>query len=146
MKCIAETVAKEKGVLKASKISDGWWRRFLARNPSISLQSEDATANVRMEAVNENITAYFDLLKEVYDELKLSNHPECIYNMDETGMPLEPRPPKVVAKKGAKKSDIERPSLAVGQAQPPFIHYLCCQTAKCPVDKRGYCRFEICCE
>ena len=104
VKHIAEAVAKEKGVLKASRISDGWWRRFLARNPSISLRSGDATANVRMEVVNEkNITAYFDLLKEVYDELELSDHPECIYNMDETGMLLEPRPPNIFAKKGAKK-------------------------------------------
>jgi len=31
------------------------------------------------------------------------NHPEAIYNLDETGMPLEPRPPKVVAQKGQKK-------------------------------------------
>ena len=90
--------------LKASRISDGWWRRFLECNPSISLRSGDATANVRMEAVNvENITAYFDLLKEVYNELELNDHPECIYNMDETGMLLEPHPPKVIAKKGAKK-------------------------------------------
>ena len=52
-----------------------------------------------MEAVNvENITAYFDLLKEVYNELELNGHPECIYNMDETGMPLEPRPQRVIAK------------------------------------------------
>jgi len=34
----------------------------------------------------------------------LRNHPEAIYNMDESGtMPLEPRPPKVVARKGQKK-------------------------------------------
>ena len=31
------------------------------------------------------------------------NHPEAIYNMDETGVPLEPRPPKVVAKRRQKK-------------------------------------------
>ena len=51
----------------------------------------------------ENITAYFDLLKEVYDELELNDHPECIYNMDETGMPVEPHSLKLIAKKGDKK-------------------------------------------
>ena len=51
-------MAKEKGALKAIKISDGWWRRFLNCNPSVSLRSGDATAHVRMEAVNvRNITA-----------------------------------------------------------------------------------------
>jgi len=29
--------------------------------------------------------------------------PEAIYNMNESGMPLEPQPPKVVPKKGQKK-------------------------------------------
>ena len=63
-----------------------------------------------MEAVDEkNIMAYFNLLKEVYDDLELSDHPECIYNMDKTGKPLEPCPAKIVAKKGAKKSDIVHP-------------------------------------
>ena len=135
VKCIAEAVAREKGVLRASQISDRWWRRFLARNPSLSLRSVDATANVRMDAVNvENITAYFDIFKEVYDELNLNDHPECIYNMDESGMPLEPRPPKVVAKKGAKKiryrTSGQKAQItiigcgnAVGQAQPPFVIY-----------------------
>ena len=42
---------------------------------------------------------YFNLLKEVYDELDFAGHPERIFNMDETGMPLDPRPPKVVAHK-----------------------------------------------
>ena len=60
VKCIAEAVAEEKGILRADRISDGWWRRFLECNPSISLRSGDATAHVRMEAVNvENIIAYY---------------------------------------------------------------------------------------
>ena len=50
---------------------------------------------------------YFDLLREVYDEYEFNSHPECIYNMDETGIPLEPRPPKVIAKGGKKRSDTE---------------------------------------
>lgn len=71
----------------ANRVSDGWWRRSLECNPSISLQSVNVTTNVRMKAVNvENITAYFDLLEEVYDELELKDHPECIYSMDETGI------------------------------------------------------------
>ena len=52
---------------------------------------------------SENIEAYFDLLSDMFDEFDFGNHPESIYNMDETGVPLEPRPPKVVAKWGQKK-------------------------------------------
>ena len=35
-----------------------------------------------------------------YDEFDFGNRLESIYNMDETGVPLEHRPPKVVAKRG----------------------------------------------
>ena len=74
---------------------------FLDRNPTLSLRSGDATACVQMNGMNkENITGYFNLLKEVFDELDLI---ECIYNMDKTGVPLEPRPPKIESKKGLKK-------------------------------------------
>ena len=43
------------------------------------------------------------MLREVYDDLDFDGHPEHIYNMDETGVQLDPRPPKVVAKKGQRK-------------------------------------------
>ena len=91
-------------MLKGERISNGWWRRFLQRNPTISLHSGDSTAQVRMQAINcENVEQYYDLLKEVLDEFDLENHSEQIYNMDESGIPLDPRPPKVAAQKGQKK-------------------------------------------
>ena len=44
-----------------------------------------------MNAVNsENVNNYFDLLEKVFDEYDFHSHPEAIYNMDETGMHLEP--------------------------------------------------------
>ena len=57
-----------------------------------------------LDAVSvDNMRAYFDLLWEVYNEFNFENHPEAIYNMDDIGVPLEPWPPKVVAKHGQKK-------------------------------------------
>ena len=104
VKVIAERVATEKGVLRGARISDGWWRRFLQRHPNLSLRSGDSTGYVRMNAMNrENLKHYFDLLKSVLEENNLMNHPEQIYNMDETGIPLNPKPPKVVALRGQKK-------------------------------------------
>ena len=46
---------------------------------------------------------YFDLLRQIYDEHGFESRPECVYNMDKTGVPLEPRPPRIVARKGHKK-------------------------------------------
>ena len=86
-----------------------------------------------MNAVNaENMDMYFDLLRSVYDEFEFDKFPESIYNMDETGMPLTPRPPKIVAKKGKKKiryrTSGQKSQItvigcgnAIGQAIPPFI-------------------------
>ena len=130
---LVESYVKQKGQLKGSSISNGWWERFLHRNPELSLRSGDATAGVRMDALNkENIDSYFDLLQSVFDQHNFQDHPEAIYNMDETGMPLEPKPPKIVAKKGVKKvryrSSGQKAQITVigcgsatGQALPPFI-------------------------
>ena len=85
---IAQEVAEAKGVLKQTRISSGWWRRFLERNPALRLRAGDATAGVRIDAINEeSMRGYFGLLKEVYDELDFEAHPERIYNMDEN-LPL----------------------------------------------------------
>ena len=117
---------------KTVTISNGWWFKFKKRNPSISLRSGDSTAGVRMNAVNsENIHYYFDLLEEVFEEYGFADHPEAIYNMDETGMPLEPHP-KIVAKKGQKKVRYQTSGQkqqitvigcgsATGHVIPPFI-------------------------
>ena len=61
-----------------------------------------------------------------------SEHPEAIYNMDETGMPLEPRPPKVITKRGQKKVRYQTSGQkqqmtvigcgsATGHVIPPFV-------------------------
>ena len=98
MKSIAQAVAVEKGVLKGNQISDGWFRRYLERNPKIRLRKGDSTANCRMDAMsnNEALDNYFGLLNKVLEENDLISNPSQIYNVDESGMPLEhcPPPPK----------------------------------------------------
>jgi len=80
----------------------------------------------------ENMDNYFGMLKKVFDEEDFWNHPEAIYNMDESGIPLEPRPPKVVARKGQKKVCYQTSGQkqqitvigcgsATGQCLPPFV-------------------------
>ena len=108
IKGLVETVAKEKGILKSEKVTDGWWRRFMERQPQLSLRRGDPTAHVRMNAVNkESIEGYFDLLEETLNEHDLLNSPGQLYNMDESGVPLDSRPPNVIAKRG-QKSDTEQ--------------------------------------
>ena len=133
VKAIVETVASQKGVLRGSCISDGWWRRFRERHPNLSLRHGDATGFSRMNAMTrENIEHYFGLLKKCMEEHNLFDHPERIYNMDESGIPLDPKPPKVVSPKGQKKIRYrcsgQKSQITVigccsatGQAIPPFV-------------------------
>ena len=134
VRCLVEShLQQNRGKDESFSLSNGWWDNFMKRNPSLRLRSGDATAKVRMDALNkESITAYFDLLKSLYDQYNFYGHPEAVYNMDETGVPLEPRPPKVVAKKGQKKVryctsgtkaqiTVLGCGSATGQIIPPFI-------------------------
>ena len=44
---------------------------------------------------------------EVFDEFDLDFRPQSIYNMDETGVPLEPEPPKLShSQKGAEEDTL----------------------------------------
>ena len=70
---LAESVARDKGqMMGQKKISDGWFRRFMTRQPQLSLRKGDPTANVRMECLNkETMDKYFDLLKDTLIENNL---------------------------------------------------------------------------
>lgn len=133
VKIIVESVAKEKGVLKKNSLTDGWYRRFIDRQPHLALRKGDATAHVRMDSTGaETMKKYFDLLDECLTEHDLKDKPGQIYNVDETGMSFEHRAPRVVTKKGKKKICYRTSGnknqvtvigcvSAAGHAVPPFV-------------------------
>ena len=134
IKAMVEQTAREKQVLRKQEISDGWFRRFLECQPHLCLRRGDRTAAVRMEAMKKKdaLDNYFLLLKSILDDYDLGCKPAQIYNMDETGIPLDHRSPRVLAKKGQKKvrycSTGNKSQVtvvgcinAVGQALPPFV-------------------------
>ena len=56
-----------------------------------------------MDAVNkETMDQYFSLLYDTLSTHDLLQKPSQIYNIDESGIPLNPRPSKVVSAKGRK--------------------------------------------
>ena len=127
---IAQSVAEEKGVLKGTRICQGWWRRFLERQKDLTLRRGDNTAHVRMAAVNQQtLMQYFELLKDTLIENNLLNSPSQIHNMDESGMPLDPKAPNVVAVKGVRyRSSGKKGQVtivvcgnAAGQVIPPMV-------------------------
>jgi len=97
-----------------NRITSGWFRRFLNHHPQLSLRKGDATANVRMDAINsDTIRCYYELLKDVVKNNQLIESPAQIYNVDETGMPLNPRPPKVITKEARRKFNIVQVEIGV---------------------------------
>ena len=126
-------MAIEKGVLVRNKISDGWWRRFLERQDDLTLRRGDSTGHDRMDAVNQQtLNQYFDLLEDTLTQYNLLNSPSRIYNVDETGIPLDARPPIIMTRRGIKKVrnralgrkgqvTIVACGNAAGQALPPMI-------------------------
>jgi len=132
-----KSVAQEKGLLKAERISEGWWRRFLERQADLSLRRGDNTAHVSMDAINmETLDQYFSLLEDTLITHDLVNKPSQLYNVDETGVPFNPRPPNIVATKGRKTKKVRYRTSgrkgqltvvacanAAGQTIPPMIIY-----------------------
>ena len=54
VKSIVERVAEEKHCLRGTQVTDGWWTKFLQRQPQLSLRRGDATAHVRMDSSRGN--------------------------------------------------------------------------------------------
>lgn len=96
---IVQDVVRAKGI--DVNVSSSWWKSFLSRHPELTLRSGEKVSRVRLGgASDEAINEYFDLLEKVLEEEELSERPCQIFNLDETGMPLDPLPPKVITKKG----------------------------------------------
>ena len=132
---IAEGYAIKKGIqLKKEHISDGWWRRFKERQDGkLVLRKGDNTSFLRMDAMNATtLKHYYDLLEDTLKEHNLFNSPSQLYNVDESGIPLDPKAPKVVTLRGTRKARYQSPGRkgqitivacgnAAGQVIPPLI-------------------------
>ena len=131
--CKQKEKEEKKKILKSNKISDGWFTKFIKRHDALSLRKGDPTAAIRMECLTkQRMTAYFQNLEICLQENDLMKSPGQIYNVDETGMPLDHCPPKVVGRKGKSKLrcrvtgnkaqiTVVACVSASGQAIPPYI-------------------------
>ena len=78
--------------IRSSKTTQGWWRKFLEKQKDLSLRRGDNTSQDRMDAIDsETLENYFTLLKKTLEENNLKNSPQWIYNVDESGVPLDPK-------------------------------------------------------
>lgn len=102
---IVEALLEIKG--KSVQISNGWWEAFRRRHPSITLRSAEKLSYARFVATDQELlNSYYDLLYTTMEEYYLFDCPSQIWNADETGMPFDHKPEKVVAEKGQKVSNL----------------------------------------
>lgn len=110
-------------------VSHGWWESFKCRHPTLTLRTAAPLSYAQVIGSDPVIVnKYFDLLDRTLTDNKLHDKPSQIFNLDETGMPLDPSQPRVVAQRGMKnpsavgsgdKSHIT--AVAAGYALPPFV-------------------------
>ena len=86
---------KKQIFFKKGKPSDHWWRRYKVRKKDLVVCTPEPTAAIRNRCM-EPLKAEIDKLGEGKDVS------ERIWNMDETGVQLEHRPNKILARKGVK--------------------------------------------
>ena len=114
-------------------VTHDWWERFRKRHLYLTLQTAVPLSYVSSMAQDEEaIGRYYALLESTLTENGLLDHPTKLFNCDETGMPLNPKPLKTVCKLGAKdpsyttgnskvQISILACSSAAGYALPPYV-------------------------
>ena len=117
----------------AVRVSHGWWDSFRRRHPNLTLRTASPLSYARVMGSDPTvIRKYYDLLERTLSDNHLLDKPAQIFNLDETGMPLNPSPPLLVATRGLKNhsavgsGDISQITVlaccsASGYVLPPFV-------------------------
>ncbi|XP_054706657.1 tigger transposable element-derived protein 6-like [Uloborus diversus] len=92
------------------KADQHWLTSFLERNKDVSVRQAEGLSVARAQGMNrEEVGAFFKLLEEEMVKHDLTNRPENIFNVDETGIQLINKPGKILTAKGAKDVHVITP-------------------------------------
>ena len=82
-----------------------WFLSFMARHKNEnSLRKPESLSKARaMGLKKEVVEEFYKLLEKITVELDLQHRPQSIYNVDESGFPMNNRPLKVVSEKGKRE-------------------------------------------
>ena len=87
---LAQSLVANWGVTKA--ITSVWWESFCRRHPNLTIRYSAPLSKARMVASDSDvISRYFNILEQTLAENNLEDKPCQMFNMDETGMPLDPK-------------------------------------------------------
>lgn len=118
----------------AKMAGEDWFHRFILRNKNITIRKPEGLSRARINGMQEEkVKHFYEVLQKVIEDNNLQGRPECIYNQDETGLPLNNRSPNIIAQKGSKDvismTSVERGENvtvlacmnAAGHFIPPFV-------------------------
>jgi hypothetical protein len=82
-------------------VTYGWWEAYSRRHPALTLRVTSSLSKARaLASIRDAIDCYFDLLEETLLENELKDCPCQIFNMDESGIPLDPKSMKTIHVRG----------------------------------------------
>lgn len=94
---------KIKNKFKDDRPGEKWFQKFLLRNKEISLKNAEGINKARAAVSEESIRVWFTELKDYLDSIgqkEILDHPERIFNGDESGFALCPKTGRVLGPKG----------------------------------------------
>ena len=107
VRAIVGAIVGKKHNAECPVVSHGWWDRFRARHPHLRLRAGESLAYVRATCTNRVILdKYFDMLEDVIAKNYLDDKPGRIFNLDESGIPLQHRPGRRIGVKGQKHVNV----------------------------------------
>lgn len=103
-------------------VSNGWWDGFRKRHPAVVLRKPEPMSHIRVRNDQpEVLTRYFQELETVLISNDLMDSPSLIFNMDESGFPLDPKSPHIVCRRGQR-----HPSLISSGKKGQITVLACC--------------------
>ena len=105
VRAIVGAIVAKKLKVDHATVSHGWWDRFRQRHPNLTLRTGESLSYVRAASTNRVvIDKYFDLLEDILSKNSLTS--SRIFNLDESGIPLQHRPGKRIAVRGQKHVNV----------------------------------------
>ena len=134
LKVMAADLAVSLGKRDTSqKMSNNWIYRFLDRwkERLASMKPRGLESSRAKSATPEAIENYYNELERIMNKYDLKDKPHRIFNLDETGLQPEHRPPNVIASSDSKPQSITSPRgttvtligciNAIGSSLPPYF-------------------------
>ena len=98
---LVQQMLDKKGI--EANVTNGWWERFKNRHPNVTTRVAVPLSVARAKAGDPVVLkGYFDMLEECLRMNNIFDKPGCIFNCDETGIPLNPQCIKIIDKVGPK--------------------------------------------